>query len=189
MNPGLLIPPRPTISNLQWVSGTQYITPADMDLLSKLPSLIIPSLSCVLPDLPHPFRVLDFIHLSFASTDNHYSRPKSQLTTQPQVGGPNRPPSKRALAQTRQDEAAHRLQARSATASSSTSAPTNPEEEGYWAYMQRTMNERTEKLGLMGDSMERLGEQSSGWAEDVNKFVGRQKRNLVLGAVKGRFGL
>ncbi len=33
-NPALLIPPRPTISNFQWVSGTQYITPADMDILS-----------------------------------------------------------------------------------------------------------------------------------------------------------
>ena len=38
LNPQLLIPPRPTISNLQWISGTQYVTPADMDLLSKLHS-------------------------------------------------------------------------------------------------------------------------------------------------------
>jgi syntaxin-binding protein 5 len=30
-----LLPPRPTISNMQWVSGTQYITPADMDVLSN----------------------------------------------------------------------------------------------------------------------------------------------------------
>jgi syntaxin-binding protein 5 len=35
LNPELLIPPRPTISNMQWISGTQYVTPADMDLLSK----------------------------------------------------------------------------------------------------------------------------------------------------------
>jgi WD40 repeat protein len=35
MNPELLIPPRPTISNMQWISGTQYVTPSDMDLLSK----------------------------------------------------------------------------------------------------------------------------------------------------------
>lgn len=34
-NPDLVIPPRPTISNIQWISGTQYVTPADMDLLSK----------------------------------------------------------------------------------------------------------------------------------------------------------
>ena len=33
-NPEALIPPRPTISNMQWVSGTQFITPADMDVLS-----------------------------------------------------------------------------------------------------------------------------------------------------------
>jgi syntaxin-binding protein 5 len=35
MNPELLVPPRPTISNIQWISGTQHVTPADMDLLSK----------------------------------------------------------------------------------------------------------------------------------------------------------
>lgn len=35
LNPELPIPPRPTISNMQWISGTQYVTPADMDLLSK----------------------------------------------------------------------------------------------------------------------------------------------------------
>lgn len=29
-----LIPPRPTISNLQWMSGTSYVSPADMDKLS-----------------------------------------------------------------------------------------------------------------------------------------------------------
>lgn len=36
-NPEALLPPRPTISNMQWVSGTQFITPADMDILSKTP--------------------------------------------------------------------------------------------------------------------------------------------------------
>ena len=30
-----LIPPRPTISNIQWISGTQYVSPSDMDILSK----------------------------------------------------------------------------------------------------------------------------------------------------------
>lgn len=34
-NPELLIPPRPTISGVQWLTGTQYVTPADLDLLSK----------------------------------------------------------------------------------------------------------------------------------------------------------
>ena len=30
-----LIPARPTISNLQWIAGTSYVSPADMDKLSK----------------------------------------------------------------------------------------------------------------------------------------------------------
>ncbi|KAK3384976.1 lethal giant larvae like, C-terminal-domain-containing protein [Podospora didyma] len=33
VNPELLMPPRPTISNLQWISGTQYVSPTDLDLL------------------------------------------------------------------------------------------------------------------------------------------------------------
>ncbi|KAL3475029.1 lethal giant larvae like, C-terminal-domain-containing protein [Aspergillus californicus] len=32
-NPQVIVPPRPTISNFQWISGTQYISPADMDIL------------------------------------------------------------------------------------------------------------------------------------------------------------
>ena len=34
-NAEALIPPRPTISNMQWLSGTSYITPVDMDKLSE----------------------------------------------------------------------------------------------------------------------------------------------------------
>ncbi|EFX00770.1 snare-dependent exocytosis protein [Grosmannia clavigera kw1407] len=33
VNPDLAVPPRPTISNLQWISGTQYVSPLDLDLL------------------------------------------------------------------------------------------------------------------------------------------------------------
>lgn len=33
INPDLSIPPRPTISNMQWISGTQYVSPTDLDLL------------------------------------------------------------------------------------------------------------------------------------------------------------
>lgn len=33
-NPQAIPPPRPTITNVQWISGTQYISPADMDILS-----------------------------------------------------------------------------------------------------------------------------------------------------------
>ena len=42
LNPEAIIPPRPTISNLQWISGTQYITPSDMDLISEPLDSIVP---------------------------------------------------------------------------------------------------------------------------------------------------
>lgn len=123
-NPEAVIPSRPTISNLQWVSGTQYVTPADMDIL---------------------------------------------------IGGPDRPPSKRMIAQARADEATARKAGRASTSSS------GREQEGYWDYAMRQMNERMERLGTMNDSVNKLEETSSGWAEDVGKFVERQKRNLVMG--------
>ncbi|KAK4990652.1 Lethal(2) giant larvae sro7 [Elasticomyces elasticus] len=135
-NPDALIPPRPTISNFQWVSGTQYITPSDMDLL---------------------------------------------------IGGPDRPPSKRMLAQSRADDQ-QRLTA-SRTPGSSSSSAAVPQNEGWGAYMQRQINERTEKLNIMGDSMERLENNSAAWADDVGKFVAKQKRNAVGGIIKSRFGL
>ncbi|KAF1825030.1 uncharacterized protein K489DRAFT_387144 [Dissoconium aciculare CBS 342.82] len=94
-NPEAVIPARPTISSLQWVTGTQYVTPLDMDIL---------------------------------------------------IGG-------------------------------------------YWAYMQRQLAERTEKLGLVGDSMESLEKNSSNWLDDVNKFVSKQKRGAATGLIKARFGL
>lgn len=54
-------------------------------------------------------------------------------------------------------------------------------QEGYWSYMQRQVTERTERLNLAGDQMERLEESSSNWARDVNKFVQTQKRKAVMG--------
>jgi len=123
-NPEAVIPPRPTISNLQWVSGTQYVTPADMDIL---------------------------------------------------IGGPDRPPSKRMIEQARADNAAVRKAGRV------TSSAAGKDDEGYWDYAMRQMNERMERLGTMNDNVNKLEEASSGWAEDVSKFVDRQKRNLVVG--------
>lgn len=123
-NPEALIPPRPTISNVQWLTGTQYVTPADMDIL---------------------------------------------------IGGPDRPPSKRMVAQSRADEEKARAAGR-ANAAKGGSA-----DEGYWACMQRQVQERTEKLGMMGDSMEQLEQNSSGWVNDVNKFVGKQKKGVATG--------
>ena len=107
-NPDALIPPRPTISNVQWITGTQYVTPADLDLL---------------------------------------------------VGGPDRPPSKRMIEQARADEQQRRQAGRTAAGS----ANVGQRDEGYWAYMQRQIQERTEKLGIADDSMSNLEQNSQSW--------------------------
>jgi syntaxin-binding protein 5 len=118
-NADAVIPPRPTISNIQWISGTQYVSPTDLDLL---------------------------------------------------IGGPERQPSARQIAATREQE--------------SRAGPSNGKEpEGWGEYMQRQINERTEKLNIMGDSMESVQQNSEGWATDVNKFVSRQKRNVIIGGM------
>lgn len=127
INPKIECPPRPTISNLQWISGTQYISPPDLDLL---------------------------------------------------VGGPDRPPSKRMM----EAAAAEQRAARTGEA-----GPAGSSQEGWGDYLSRQLNERTEKLNMMGDNMDNLQEQSAGWANDVNKFIGKQKRNMVLGGLKGKF--
>lgn len=36
--------------------------------------------------------------------------------------------------------------------------------------MTRQMQERTEKLGIMGDRVDRLEENSGGWVDDVNSM-------------------
>jgi len=99
------------------------------------------------------------------------------------IGGPDRPPSKRMIAQTQADQAAARQSAR---AGSSSAAGRN--DETYWGYMQRQIQERTENLGIMGESVDRLEDNSAGWADDVSKFVNRQKKNMVMGVVKSKFG-
>jgi syntaxin-binding protein 5 len=53
--------------------------------------------------------------------------------------------------------------------------------QGYWSDMTRMVQERTERLGIAGDSMDRLEENSSGFANDVGKFVQSQKKKAVLG--------
>lgn len=127
-NPELLIPPRPTISNVQWLSGTQYVTPTDLDIL---------------------------------------------------IGGPDRPPSKRMIAQTQSDAAAARQSGRPGPSATSSGAGTS--QESYWDYMTRQIQERTEKLGTMDDNVERLQNNAAGWSNDVSSFVAKQKRNMVFG--------
>ncbi|KAK2831993.1 hypothetical protein FQN49_006961 [Arthroderma sp. PD_2] len=136
-NPQAPSPPRPTISNLQWISGTQFVSTADVDLL---------------------------------------------------VGGPNRPPSKRMIEQMRQEEQERQKAEREGRLPRSNTSNSQGSQETYWAYMQRQMQERTENLNIMGDSMDRLGESSSGLADDVNKFVKNQKKKAVLGALGSKFG-
>ncbi|KAI2048520.1 Lethal(2) giant larvae sro7 [Ophidiomyces ophidiicola] len=136
-NPQLEVPPRPTISNLQWISGTQHVSTSDMDLL---------------------------------------------------IGGPDRPPSKRMIQQMRQEEQQRQAENRENRTRQAASSNQDPQE-GYWAYMQRQVQERTERLGIMGDNMERLEQNSSGFANDVNKYLKNQKKKAVLGAIGSKFGL
>lgn len=131
INPEAVVPPRPTISNVQWLSGTQYVSPTDLDLL---------------------------------------------------VGGPDRPASKRMIAAAEQEA---RLARGGPGAGSSGAGAAG--QEGWGDYLTRQLNERTEKLNIMGDNMENLNDQSQGWADDVNKFIGKQKRNVVMGGLKSKF--
>jgi hypothetical protein len=131
VNPELGTPPRPTISNLQWISGTQYVSPTDLDLL---------------------------------------------------IGGPDRPPSKRML-----EAAAAELRAAGRGQQAGAQAHGGRSTEGWVEYLTRQLNERTERLNMMGDSMDQLQDQSQGWADDVSKYVKKQQRNMVLGSIKGKF--
>lgn len=125
-NPQALVPSRPTISNLQWISGTQYVSPTDLDLL---------------------------------------------------IGGPDRPPSKRMMAAAAEEDRQARMGLGSpGRAGTSGSAS----EEGWGDWATRQLNERTEKLGIMGDSMDKVEENSAGWAKDAGKWANKQKRGLVL---------
>lgn len=86
------------------------------------------------------------------------------------------------IEQMRADEQQRRLANRPAPTSPAASSSSGREQEGYWAYMQRQVQERTENLGIMGDSMDKLEDNSSGWANDVNKYVGKQKKKAVMGS-------
>ena len=135
-DPTKLVPPRPTISSLQWIAGTQYITPQDMDVL---------------------------------------------------IGGPSRPPSKRMMAEMQAAQEAEFQRQREAARTGRAPKP-DASQETYWAYMQRQLAERTENLGLAGDSMDRAAEASNSWSDDVSKFVAKQKRQAALGFVTSKFG-
>ncbi|KAI0002724.1 lethal giant larvae like, C-terminal-domain-containing protein [Xylariaceae sp. FL0662B] len=130
INPELAIPPRPTISNMQWISGTQYVSPTDLDLL---------------------------------------------------IGGPDRPPSKRMISAT----AAIERDARAGPSSPTYTAASS--QEGWGDYLTRQLNERTEKLSMLNDTMDSAAESSQRWADDMGKFVNHQKRRMILGSVTSKF--
>lgn len=66
--------------------------------------------------------------------------------------------------------------------STANSQPQPPRsQEGYLSYMQRQVTDRTERLGLSNDHMDRLEENSSNFVNDVNKYVQNQKRKAVFG--------
>lgn len=128
INPELEIPPRPTISNVQWLSGTQYVSPTDLDLL---------------------------------------------------IGGPDRPASKRMMSATAAIE-------RNAGQSTQNYAAAGSQE-GWGDYLTRQLNERTEKLNLMNDSLDNAADTSQKWADDMGKYVSQQKRKMIFGTVTSKF--
>ncbi|KAJ5290514.1 uncharacterized protein N7443_010767 [Penicillium atrosanguineum] len=132
-DPAKVLPARPTITNIQWISGTQYVSPADMDIL---------------------------------------------------IGGPDRPPSKRMVEQMKMEDQERRKALREGRAP----PPESGNEETYWSSMSRAVQERTERLGLATDTMDRLEENSSNFASDVGKYVQNQKRKAVFGALGSKFG-
>ncbi|KAJ5634200.1 hypothetical protein N7528_002042 [Penicillium herquei] len=129
-DPEKVMPARPTITNMQWISGTQYISPADMDIL---------------------------------------------------IGGADRPPSKRMIEQMKLEEEEQRKALREGRAAPQPQGS----QEGWGAYMSRQVQERTERLGLVGDTMDRLEENSSNFASDVGKYVNSQKKKAIFGVFVG----
>lgn len=136
VNPNAVLPPRPTISNLQWMTGTQYVSPTDLDLL---------------------------------------------------IGGEGRPPSKRMMELAAAERGLAGGGGGGGRAGAGAGARAGTAQEGWGEYLSRQINERTEKLTIVDDAMNRLQESSQGWADDVNKYVKKQKRDVVLGTVKKSF--
>ena len=85
------------------------------------------------------------------------------------------------MEQMRSDEQEKRLANLQTPSTSTAAAGSAQSQEGYWAYMQRQVQERTENLNFMGDSMDKAEDNSAKWANDVNKFVSKQKKKAVMG--------
>ena len=121
------------------------------------------------------------------------------LTTMPLVGGPDRPPSKEMIMQSRANERQRLADSRAAPAAGPTGYSSymssanltgagggGGQQETYWSSISKAVSERTAKLGTVQDSMDQLAESSSNLANEAHKFVQTQKRNAVMG---GEFSL
>jgi hypothetical protein len=87
------------------------------------------------------------------------------------------------MAQAKEEEHQARLAARAQNASPGGSSAG----EGIFAGMTKSFQERTEKLNFVGDSMDKLGDSSQSFADDVSKFVSSQKRKALLGGLTSKF--
>ncbi|KAI9879054.1 MAG: hypothetical protein M1823_006878, partial [Watsoniomyces obsoletus] len=67
-------------------------------------------------------------------------------------------------------------------------APPDPSQEGWGAYMQRQIQERTEQLGFAESSMDRAAESSSSFSDGVSDYIKKQKRQAAMGYVTKQFG-
>lgn len=142
-NPVTPCSPRPTISTLTWLSGTQYLSIADLDLL---------------------------------------------------IGGPDRPPSKSQIEAERAELEEQQQQARTQQQSEAASSSGGSEARqggvasgGIWAGLQQSFNERTKHLNLMGENMDKLGDTTKGFSDEVARLVGQQKKKALWGGVKAKF--
>ncbi|KAI5806190.1 lethal giant larvae like, C-terminal-domain-containing protein [Geopyxis carbonaria] len=139
-NPSLPPPTRPTISNLQWLAGTQFISTSDLDVL---------------------------------------------------IGGPGRPMSRRQVEMEREAAREEREAARrpvtAAGGSGGSGSGGAGEGGGVFAGMAKTLRERTEKLTMTTESLDRLGDHSASFADDVSKYVTQQKRKALLGGITGKW--
>jgi syntaxin-binding protein 5 len=133
-NPSTPMLQRPTISSLQWLAGTQFLSIQDLDLL---------------------------------------------------IGGPERPVSRRQLAEERAAMMAEKEAQRAAAAGSS--AAGSAAGGGVFEGMAKSMRERTEKLSFTTDSMDRLEESSASFAEDLSKYVNSQKKKALLSGLTGKW--
>lgn len=142
-NPLTPCSPRPTISTLTWLSGTQHLTITDLDLL---------------------------------------------------IGGPDRPAPKlrtealRAeLEEQRHQADAQRQQGAGPSSGGGGVSQGGAASGGIWAGLQQSFNERTKHLNLVGESMDKLGDTTKGFSDEVARLVGQQKKKALWSGVKAKF--